>query len=268
MIFEKNLRKEVYFDKCSFVAIDIEATGLKIKDDRILELALVKWEYNGKKEYFHSLFNPGIEPTPHSVNIHGITAKELKDAPEFRELKEKIKDFIGDSIIVGFNVLALDLSLLNKELRMQGEAPIYNYVIDVQGVASKIFGKPRERSLYTISREMNIINSHFHRALPDADTTMKIWIKMLEHFRSQGFRKMNELHERGYFHIKLNPVACDIFLLGREKRYVEIVYKSPNSPKTKRTIEPLGVRGSMVDAFCNLRLDFRSFNTANILSYL
>ncbi|MEO0247164.1 MAG: exonuclease domain-containing protein [candidate division WOR-3 bacterium] len=267
MIFESRFSKDLYFDKCSFVSIDIEATGLKIKDDRILELALVKWEYNGKKEYFHSLFNPGVDPTPHSISVHGITKSDLKDAPEFRELKGKIKDFIGDSIIIGFNLLALDLTLLNKELRMQGEAPLYNYLIDVQGVASKILGKPKERSLSIISKEMNVVNSNFHRALPDADTTMKIWIKILEYFRNQGFRKLNELHERGYFNLKLNPTAREIFLLGRSKRYVEIVYKSPNSPKTKRTIEPLGVRGSMVDAFCNLRLDFRSFNTAYILSY-
>jgi len=267
MIFEKQLKKDLPFEKCTFVALDLEATGLKIKDDRILELALVKWEYRGRKEYFHSLFNPGIEPSPYSVSVHGITKNELKGAPEFRKLKSQIKDFIGDSIIIGFNVLALDLSLLNKELRMQGEDPIYNYVIDVQGVVSKLLGKPKERSLQSISKDLEISNSHFHRALPDADTTMKIWIKLMDHFHAQGMRKLNELFERGYFHLKVNPIGREIFLLGREKRYLEIVYKSPNSPKTKRTIEPLGIRGSMVDAFCNLRLDFRSFNTAYILSY-
>ncbi len=267
MIFEKNLTSDFPFEKCSFVSLDIEATGLRIKEDRILEIALVKWEYNGKKQYFESLFNPGVEPTQHSINIHGITKAEFQNAPEFRQLKKKIVDFIGDSILIGFNILSLDLSLLNKELRLQGEAPLCNYIIDVQGVASKILGTPKERSLYTVSKELDIYTSNLHRALPDAETTLKIWIKLLEHFRAQGFRTLKELHERGYFNIKLNPVARDIFLLGRQNRYVEIVYKSPTSPKTKRTIEPLGVRGSMVDAFCNLRLDFRSFNTYYILSY-
>lgn len=267
MIFENELKEDLPFEKCSFVAIDIEATGLRIKDDRILELALIKWGYKGKKEYLESIFNPGIEPTRYSVNVHGITKVDFQNAPEFRTFKKKIKDFIGDSIIVGFNVLPLDLSLLNKELRLHGEDPLYNYVIDVQGVVSKILGTPKERSLYNVSKDLDIATSNLHRAMPDAETTLKIWIKIMEHFRNQGFKTMKELHERGYFDIKMNPVARDIFLLGRQNRYVEIVYKSPTSPKTRRTIEPLGVRGSMVDAFCNLRLDFRSFNTANILSY-
>ncbi|MDI6850551.1 MAG: exonuclease domain-containing protein [bacterium] len=267
MIFEKNLKNEFPFEKCSFVALDIEATGLKIKEDRILEIALVKWEYNGKKQYFETLFNPGIEPTQHSISVHGITKEEFQNAPEFRKFKEKIVEFIGDSILIGFNILSLDLSLLNKELRLQGENPLYNYVIDVQGVATKILGTPREKSLYFVSKELDISTTILHRALPDAETTLKIWIKLLEHFRIHGFKTLKELHERGYFNIKLNPVAREIFLLGRQNRYVEIVYKSPTSPKTKRTIEPLGVRGSMVDAFCNLRLDFRSFNTYYILSY-
>jgi len=267
VIFEKQLNEDLPFETSSFVAIDIEATGLKIKDDRILEIALVKWEYNGKKQYFESVFNPGFEPTPHSVYVHGITKADFKDAPEFRNYKRKIKDFIGDSIILGFNILPLDLSLLNKELRLQGEDPLYNYIIDVQGVISKILGTPRERSLYTVSKDLDIATQNLHRALPDADTALKIWIKIMEHFRNQGFTNLKELHERGYFEIKMNPIGRDIFLLGRQNRYVEIIYKSPTSPKTRRTIEPLGVRGSMVDAFCNLRLDFRSFNTAYILSY-
>ncbi len=267
MIFEKELKSDFPFKSCSFVAIDIEATGLKIKEDRILEIALVKWEYNGKKEHFHTILNPGVEPSKYSIDVHGITKKLYKDSPEFREIKDKIVDFIGDSIIVGFNILPLDLSLLNKELRMQGEKPLYNYLIDVQSVVFKVLGGPKERSLGTITKQLDIATSTLHRALPDAEATMKIWIKLIDHFRNQGFTSLKELFERGYFKIKLNPVAGEIFLLGRQNRYVEIVYKSPTSPKTKRTIEPLGVRGSMVDAFCNLRLDFRSFNTAYILSY-
>jgi len=267
VIFGNIPRDPIPISDTRFVAFDLETTGVAMHKDRIVEIALVAWKKGSKKEEFSTLVNPGVPVSQRSTDIHGLTNTLLKDAPFFVSIKNQIKDFIGDSVLIGFNVLSLDLSMLNKEIRLSGEPPFYNYIIDVFSVANKVFNPIHEKSLAGVARRLDIASQINHRALPDAETTMKIWIKIIEKMERQGIHTLNEMFELGYFKTKLDEKAQQIFLLGRQQRFVEIIYDSPFSQRTRRVIEPLGVRGSKLDAFCHLRADFRSFNTRYILEF-
>jgi DNA polymerase III subunit epsilon len=59
---------------------DIEATGLNISKDRIVEIAVVKLNPDGSKEHFSSLVNPEIEIPKEVIEIHGITNEKIKDS--------------------------------------------------------------------------------------------------------------------------------------------------------------------------------------------
>ena len=65
------------------VFFDIETTGLDVKNDRIVELALIKVTPQGDVIERVRRFNPGV-PIPAEVTaIHGITDEDIANEPTF-----------------------------------------------------------------------------------------------------------------------------------------------------------------------------------------
>ncbi len=106
--------------KKTLVILDLESTGIWIEKDKIIEIALIKYTPEGAKETFHTRVNPGI-PIPKIVtDLTGIAAKDVKDAPVFREIANKVFEFIGKADLGGFNVERFDLQLLKREFQEVG----------------------------------------------------------------------------------------------------------------------------------------------------
>nr|MBU9889956.1 3'-5' exonuclease [Candidatus Omnitrophota bacterium] len=97
------------------VALDVETTGVWIEKDKIIEIALVKYFPDGKKETYERKINPGI-PIPKNVTqLTGISDEDVKDAPSFEKAAPEILAFISDGDFAGFNIKRFDLPLLARE---------------------------------------------------------------------------------------------------------------------------------------------------------
>ncbi len=255
-------------DDKTYVSLDIETTGIDFVRDRIIEVGLVKWRKNHKREKFHSLFKVDVPVSQHSFSIHGITNNVLKHAPTFYEKSDEIMEFMRDSIIIGFSYLSLDFSMFNKELYLAGKGPIFNPFFDVQSISRQVFeGIPKSIGLSRLARKLDIEVGTLHRALPDAILAMKIWLKIMDKLRGLGITTLEEFIESRYYHCTIMPKVNDIFRLAFEKGEVTIKYNSPYSGKMVRVIEPLAFRGRKIDAYCHTREDFRSFSVDRILEY-
>jgi len=79
-----------------FIALDLETTGLDTKKDKIIEVALVRFdsETYAVKETFTNFVNPLIPIPELNENITGISDEDVKNSPLFSELRQKISDFI------------------------------------------------------------------------------------------------------------------------------------------------------------------------------
>jgi len=95
--------------------MDIESTGLSTSKDRIIEIALIRMEPNGVETSFSSLVNPETFIPEPSFQIHHITNEMVKNAPTFKELAPKIRDFIGAADIGGYGILKFDVPILQAE---------------------------------------------------------------------------------------------------------------------------------------------------------
>lgn len=157
------------------VFFDLETTGLSVIRDRIVQIALVKLPKNGQEaEEFSSLVNPGIPISEESMSIHGITPKDIANKPTFKQLAEKIWDFIGDADLAGYNSNRFDVPMLMEEFaRVDMEFDVSKRrLIDVQ----RIFYKMEPRTLkaaYRLYCQKELEDAH--DALADVHATMDVF---------------------------------------------------------------------------------------------
>jgi DNA polymerase-3 subunit epsilon/ATP-dependent DNA helicase DinG len=84
----------------SFVALDIETTGLNPEKDAIIEIGAVRFNNKRVEGEWSSLINPGKPIPPFITQLTGITDQMVLQAPPVREVLEDLANFVGDAVIV------------------------------------------------------------------------------------------------------------------------------------------------------------------------
>ena len=155
------------------VVFDIEATGLNKRTDRIVAIALVRYEHIGTIEQVSYLLNPGI-PIPEEVTrIHGIADADVVGAPTFAEMAETLADHFAGADLAGYNVLGFDIQMLmeefarvNRPFSLEGRR-----VLDAQ----RIFFRNEPRDLSAALRYYcGDSHDNSHDALGDVLATIRV----------------------------------------------------------------------------------------------
>ena len=152
---------------------DLEATGLDITNDRIVEIAIIKMNPDGSEEHFEKRVNPEMPIPQEAIDIHGITNEEITSAPTLKDILPELEAFIEDCDFAGFNSNKFDLPMLAEELlRVESTLNLAERKhIDVQN----IFHKMEQRTLvaaYKFYCQKNLENAH--SALADARATWEV----------------------------------------------------------------------------------------------
>lgn len=160
---------------------DLEATGLNISQDRIVEIAIIKINPDGTEETFSARINPQM-PIPAEVTlIHGISDEDIKDAPTFADIAKRVTDFIGDADLGGYNSNKFDIPMLAEELlRVESDFKMSERrFVDVQN----IFHKMEQRTLaaaFQFYCKSDLNNAH--NALADTEATWEVLKAQLEKY--------------------------------------------------------------------------------------
>src|SRR5215217_7097246 len=81
----------------SYIALDLETTGLLAETDRIVEIGAVRFDAAGRElGRFERLVNPGRAMSPAAQAVHGLSDADLADAPPAREVLPEFLSFLGD----------------------------------------------------------------------------------------------------------------------------------------------------------------------------
>ncbi len=154
-----------------FAFVDIEATHSNPYKARIVEIAIIITGENlSERARFSTLVNPRAPIDKKSYSIHGISEKELVDAPPFEEVAGEIRQLLSGKVVIGYRIGDFDLKLLNMELARTDHLTIFPGYIDLKDLDQI----PRRKSLYHMARSLSISPGRLHRALPDARITLKI----------------------------------------------------------------------------------------------
>jgi DNA polymerase III subunit epsilon len=179
--------------KLRYVVFDTETTGIRPSEgDELVSIAAVRI-VNGRiltGETFERLMNPGRSIPASSIRIHGITEDMVRDKPPARIVLPQFKNFVGDGVLVAWNV-AFDMRFL--ELK-QDEAGVRfnNPVLDALLLSIYVSNGVTDHSLIATAERLGIVVTGRHTALGDAMATAGIWIKLLDVLEARGIRTLGQ----------------------------------------------------------------------------
>ena len=192
--YPKAIKKEDYPDIVitvdpsfdSFVAFDVETTGLSSKLDSIIEIGAVKVIDGVVVEESQFIFQEFVRPFRRKLTrvVSDLTGIEYDDVKDAREMWEVIPDFIkfvGDLPLVGYNSVSFDSKFLARAGRYS-HIEIVNPHFDVlryaRGFVDVLGLDPKNMKLTVVANRLGIENPCAHRALADAITTAKVYLEL------------------------------------------------------------------------------------------
>ena len=180
-----NLKKPLAF-------FDLETTGVNVASDRIVEIAILKIFPDGRietrpaDENERFLINPQMPIPLETSLIHGIYDEDVKDAPSFADVADKIFKFLFDCDLAGFNSNKFDVPILAEEFLRCGIdfSIVDRNLIDVQN----IFHMMEQRTLkagykFYTGKDMN----NAHEAMADVEATYDVFLAQIEKYKDVEF---------------------------------------------------------------------------------
>lgn len=165
---------------------DLEATGINVGSDRIVEISILKAMPDGTELIKTKRINPEIPIPLASSLIHGIYDEDIKDEPTFKSVAQEIVAFIGDADLAGYNSNKYDIPMLLEELLRAG------IDLDMEGRqfvdVQNIFHQMEQRTLkaaYKFYCNKEIINAHSAEA--DIKATYEVLLAQLDRYRDVEF---------------------------------------------------------------------------------
>ncbi len=179
--------------KRPLAVFDIESTGVNPRQDRIIELAIIKILPDGEREKHIFRINPEINIPAATTAIHGITDADVANEQPFRKLAAAIFEILKDCDLAGFGAAKFDIPMLTEEFDRAGIKfdDTGRYILDAQ----RIFHRKEPRDL-TAALSYYCGQSHTgaHGAEADTLATIAVLEAQIEKY-SDLPKTIEELHE-------------------------------------------------------------------------
>lgn len=180
-------------NKASYCVFDLETTGLSARYDKIIEFGAVKVVGGLVVDAIDFFIDPEMELSAFTTRLTHITTEMVKGKTKIREAMKRIKEFIGDSILVAHNA-TFDYGFLIEACHKLNEEEIKNPVIDTLALSRYIFPNNKSHTLGAVSRllEINYDESVAHRANYDANVLNSVWQAMLAKITAENHLMKHE----------------------------------------------------------------------------
>ena len=161
----------------SYVAIDIETTGLDPRFDEIIEIAGIKYQGAMEIGRFQSLIKPENEIDPFITELTGITNAMLENAPPIKMVLPDFLSFVGDYTLVGHNI-NFDVNFIYDNAQYLELAPFSNNFIDTMRISRRLYKDLENHKLSTLVAYLAVADTVEHRALSDCLSTQGCFVAM------------------------------------------------------------------------------------------
>jgi DNA polymerase III alpha subunit (gram-positive type) len=180
--------KETLQGQESLIVYDLETTGLSPVNDRIIEIAAVRFNIGSgmrleEDETFHLYVNPGFDVSEKIIELTGLDNDFLGGQPSEHEVFDDIFDFFENTAVSGWNVINFDDKFMKELYARHGHQFTPSGSIDGMLMARERIPKPEveNHKLVTIGQYFGI-EFDAHQAVEDARTTAKIIQLLLDEY--------------------------------------------------------------------------------------
>ena len=167
----------------SFIAFDFETTGLDAYNDKIIEIAAIRFNDGKISDKFVSLINPEVKISPLITDITGISNKMVRSAPTEEAVIDDFLDFLGDAPLVAHNI-HFDELFLSQLCQRLGRKEGNNIKYDTLQLGRSLFFDLPVYNLSALSEYFGLSSDGAHRAENDTENTGRIFINMIEELAS------------------------------------------------------------------------------------
>lgn len=194
-------------EKDSFVCLDCETTGLDTQNDRLIEIAVTIFTFEGIHESYETLINPETPIPAYTTEIHHITDEMVQDKPIAKDVLRPVLKMVGNHIIVGHGIL-FDIAFISQECK-RAQIPCTiekNPFIDTLRMA-RLYGESPVNSLQRLRQHFNIAEEGAHRAMSDVIVNIEVFKRL-----SKKFKTTKDLQQR-----MEKPILLRAMPLGKHK---------------------------------------------------
>ncbi len=191
----------------TFICLDCETTGLETSSDQIIEIAAVRFTFDGPIDSFETLIDPLMPIPEESMAIHHITNAMVAGKPKIQEIIPQILSFVGKEIIVGHGITH-DIAFIcsaAKQHNIPCKLASHPYIDTLR--MARLYGESPTNSLERLRQHFNISEEGAHRAMNDVVVNIEVF-----KYLSKQFKTTEQLVNR----LK-SPIQLKTMPLGKHK---------------------------------------------------
>ena len=178
----------------TYVAVDVETTGLDAAKDAIIEVAAITFRGNEILDEYSSLVYPQRDIPPEITRLTGITPAMVEDAPGMVQIRSLLRPLLSNHVIIGHNV-DFDLAFLREERLGYG-----NHRLDTITLASILVPEAGRYSLGALADFLYLPlpeGGQAHRAREDAELTVELFLALRERAMQIPLAQLDEIVQAG-----------------------------------------------------------------------
>lgn len=266
-------------ENLTFVAFDVETTGLSPISNQLVELSGVKFNCrDDKTETFSTLINPLVQITPQLTSIHGISNEMVASSPTYHTVVPAFLEWAGDAVFIAHNA-PFDVEFIRVNVAKLGKQCPSNFVVDTLVLSRELLPDSPRHQLRTVVDYLGLPPGEYHRALADSFHVRSIFLKLLEQAKYKQWQNLlalgsvsgfsydrfrDEIHASMSNEVK--KIMATIELAITEEVHINITYNG--AFQSKRTVKPVSLihsRGNFyLNAFCQKAQAERIFRVDKI----
>ncbi len=178
-----------------FVDFDLETTGLSHASSRICEIGAVRIRGLEVADTFQTLVAPKTAVPQAVRRLTGLSDDALRQAPGVRTAIQRFSAFADSSVLIAHNA-RFDVWFVNRELERMTGKRLAATVIDTVPLARNLLGRRVQRTnLGSLAYFFGVSVRPCHRALPDAEATAEVFLRLVELAVERGASRLSELEE-------------------------------------------------------------------------
>ena len=187
----------------SYIAFDVETTGLNPLENEIIEIGALKVRDGKVAERFMEFIKPTTSISPVITSLTGITNDMVAQARPRCSVVADFLDFCEEDVLIGHNV-SFDYSFMKCSAAADG-LPFEKMGIDTLKIAQKVLKDLDSKSLGSLCDYYHIENKSAHRAKIFKPVQLTYKVKKPQPATPKQIAFLNNLIRKKQVKLQWNP---------------------------------------------------------------